>query len=871
MGLSLLWRGVRGRLAMVSMALMWMACGLTATVAAVEPLPLVSAGDAQRVFVSGIEERFDAVRESVEKAAAESGRNYRVVVVGDAGGGDAATKLLEGLIDRWRRESAENAGAAGFDPAKDVTIVLDVQGRQIAMRAPWGLEVSSGLDPQTIKTELIEKVFVPKAKDDLYDEGLAALVNATERWVKDRAARTLAQAEAARVFRTRTLPLGAAALVTFGGLAAFFLQRARHDKKMHEARSKLAAFKSEVVALSDLLDAQQERHRMLPHTDPDFVTPMEGLTRTTYDGVQGAIRRYRERWLKLMDVWEKAEGQIAGEWFLGTAAADEAIKLLDSAEARPPLDAVAGECRAPLDALEQAHETARSLADTVEADLAAATHRVEAVASRGRSNASFQRPLAEASRGLALARHDVESDPVAARGRLEDTAAALAETVEAVETFEAVDDRRLQALREADAIEEEIRSKRAAGWLLNEPGAVPDEMVTTARREIDLAAQLLDLGEAAGGRSHVENAEQSNAEARALIESIVAARALVEDLLPGCITRLAAVGEQRVAAVRAVEHLAGAYAESSWADVAENISRADEGVARVKTLVAEAQAAADAKQQHYFRAVALAEESVRQLDWAEDCYQGAIDRAMELDQLRASLPVRRDTVQARVADLERQLAHQRTDRVRANERCREAGRLVAAADHGLAMARPDLRHVAQVLDAADAAAARATDLAAEDERLARQAIEDLEEADSLVRRVAAWYAEGVSANVQPATAALERAKALLTQQRYEDSIKTAAEATHAAKEAYAAATAEADRRRHRRQLEIQRRQMEESFTRMSRGFGPWVIQLPGGTFTGPDPWRSMRSGRGGGIRMPSIPASRSSGGGWSSNTTQVGW
>ena len=166
----------------------WTVLGLSAMVAAAEPLPLVSAGDAQRVFVSGIEERFDAVRAAVEKAAAESGRSYRVVVVGDAGGGDAATKLLEGLIDRWRRESA-GGGATGFDPAKDVTIVLDVQGRQIAMRAPWGLEVSSGLDPQTIKTELIEKVFVPKAKDDLYDEGLAALVNATERWVTDRAAR----------------------------------------------------------------------------------------------------------------------------------------------------------------------------------------------------------------------------------------------------------------------------------------------------------------------------------------------------------------------------------------------------------------------------------------------------------------------------------------------------------------------------------------------------------------------------------------------------------------------------------------------------------------------------------------------------------
>ena len=136
--------------------------------------------------------------------------------------------------------------------------------------------------------------------------------------------------------------------------------------------------------------------------------------------------------------------------------------------------------------------------------------------------------------------------------------------------------------------------------------------------------------------------------------------------------------------------------------------------------------------------------------------------------------------------------------------------------------------------------------------------------------MAAWYAEGVSANVQPATAALEQGKALLTHQRYEDSIKTLAEATRMAKEAYAVATAEADRRRQRRQLEIQRRQMEETFTRMSRGFGPWVIQLPGGTFTGPDPWRSMQSGRGA-PRMPSFPTSRSTGGGWSSNTTQVGW
>ncbi|MFM8634453.1 MAG: hypothetical protein ACKOEX_06545 [Planctomycetia bacterium] len=853
---------------------MCLVAGMASTMVADEPMPLVSADEAERVFVSGIEERFDAVRAAVETAAAESGRNYRVVVVGDAGGGDAATKLLENLIDRWRRESAglgEDGGAqAGFDPAKDVTIVLDVKGRQIAMRAPWGLEVSSGLDPQTIKTELIEKAFVPKAKDDLYDEGLATLVAATERWVKDRAARKQASAEASRVFRTRTLPIGLAALAGLGAIVALALQRARHDRKIHEARKKLADFKGDVVALSDLLDAQQERHRMLPHTDPDFTTPMQGLTRSTYDGVQGAIRRHRERWLGLMDVWEKAQGQIESEWFLGTSAADRAIAMLDSTESRPPLDAVAGECRAPLDALEQAHETARSLAERLDAEITAAAKRLETLAGRGRSNASFQRPLSEASRGLALARHDVESDPVSARGRLEASASTLASMLERVDAFESIDDRRLQAGRETDAIEEEIRSKRAEGWLLAEPGAVPEPLLETARAEIGLAAQLLDAGELEGGRGHVENAERSNAEARALVESIVAARAKVEELLPGCIARLGALADRRAAAVRAVAHLTESYAESSWADVAGNVDKADEGVDRVKSLVAEAQAASDWSRQHFFRAVALVEEAVRQEEWAEHCYQAAVDRRAELDQLRASLPPRFDAVQTRVADLERQLARQRTDRVRANERCREAGRLVEAAGRGLAVTRPDLRQISQVLDAADASAARAGDLAAEDERLARQAFADLEETDGLLRRVAAWYAEGVSADVHAAASALETAKALLAQQRYEDSIKTAAEASRMAKEAYAAATAEADRRRQRRQMEIQRRQMEEAFARMSRGSGPWVIQLPGGTFTGPDPWRSIGAG-GGGIRMPSVPSSRSTGSGWSNNTIQVGW
>ncbi|MFM8803158.1 MAG: hypothetical protein ACKOK8_04505, partial [Planctomycetia bacterium] len=377
-------------------------CGLPAR-AEIAPSE-ASATAAERVFVSGVQESFEKVRAAIEKAKLATGRDYRVIVVGNAGGErDSATRLLESLIERWRQESAEGNDRSGrppaFDPSRDVTIVLDIADRQIAMRAPWKLEAADGLDPRTIKEELIDKVFVPRAKDGQYDEGLADLVDATERWVKDKADRKRAKAEAARVFRTRTLPLGLASLLGVGAVTAFFVQRARHERRLAEARRKLAAFKSEVVALSDLLDSQQERHRMLPHSDPDFKTPMEGLTRSAYDNVQSAIRRYRERWLGLMDVWENAEERMGTHPFLGTAETDAAIRLLDSAEARPPLADVAGECSGPLDSLEQAHEKARELAAALEANVASTGQRLDALARRGRSNAAFQGPLTEAGLG----------------------------------------------------------------------------------------------------------------------------------------------------------------------------------------------------------------------------------------------------------------------------------------------------------------------------------------------------------------------------------------------------------------------------------------------------------------------------------------
>jgi len=816
--------------------------------------------DPPRVFVSGVKDDFAETRAAITAAKQQTGRDYRVVVVDSASSAEDAAALLEKVVARWREESARTEG--GFNPAGDVTIVLDVGDRKIAMDVPWSLEASAGLDRTTLERELIASTFVPRAKDGLFDAGIAELVNATERWVQNAAEDKRRKAEAARIFTTRTLPLGLAGLGAAGLLGGLAVQWARHGSRLRAAREKLAAFKEEVVSLSDLLDGQQERHRMLPHSDPDFVTPMQGMTRSTYDNVQGAIRRYRERWLGLMDVWEKAEEKIDSEWFLGTSAADEAVSLLESAEARPPLADVAAECRAPLDALETAHEQARESAATLDAEIAEASGRLESVARRGRSAAVFQAVLAEVTRGRTRAGEHVESDPVAARGGLEEARGSLESMLGRLDALEAADDRRQRAVAQTAELRKKVADRRAEGWLLTEPGANPDDRLDAAGKQAELAIQLLDAGETDVALVHVERAERSNAEAAALIESIVAARAKTEELLPACAARVEALVARRQAAIAAAERLAASYAESSWSDVAENIARADDGLGRVQSLLEEARASAAPSVQHYFRAVALLEETVRQEDWVEGCLAAVTDRFAELEELKSVLPGRRDKAAQRVATLDQQLRRQRTDRVSANERCREAARIIEVADGTMRVARPDLRQSAQLIEAADTAAARGEALAAEDDRLARQAANDIDETDALVRRVAAWYAEGVQADVRAAASAVDTARSLLERQRYEDAIHTAGEASQQARIAYATATAEADRRRIRRQQEIQRRQLEESFARMSRGAGPWVVRLPGGTFTGPDPWRTMTA-------QPR--SSTSAGGSWSRDIAQVGW
>jgi len=362
-------------------------------------------------------------------------------------------------------------------------------------------------------------------------------------------------------------------------------------------------------------------------------------------------------------------------------------------------DEVAASCLTPLDALESLYERTRELVTAVDLDLATVSARLDALATRSRSAAPFEATLAAAARERHLGGDDLEADPVAAHGRLQESHASLADLRGEIDAIESADDRRRQLVERITELRRQVADRRGVGWRLREPGADPDRLLADANHEASLAGDALDAANVTAAASHLGRGE------------------------------------------------------------------------------------ADAKRQHYFRAVAVLEEAERQADCAATC-----------------------------------------------------------------LAVISTRH-----------------RAAEDAQLAAQAAADLADAEGLVRRAASWYAEGVKVDVRPAETALQSARDLLGQQRYEDAIHAAGEAGERTRLASATATAGAERRRARRIAKQRQRQLEESFGRLARGAGPWVISLPGAGLAGPNPWQSS------GTAVRATGGGRSTGGHWSRDVAEARW
>jgi hypothetical protein len=167
--------------------------------------------------------------------------------------------------------------------------------------------------------------------------------------------------------------LVALVVVGLAGLVVIGLLYFRKRRLQSAVEERFRAFRGQAVSLMDQLDGLRERHKTLPATDPDFTVPMTGATLALYSQVNSDLDSLWKRWLKVMEIWDQAQGRIRAGSGLTARPMEEAARLLEGGEI-DELVRQSASCRERLDRLNRGHEQARE-------DLAAARGELAAIQS----------------------------------------------------------------------------------------------------------------------------------------------------------------------------------------------------------------------------------------------------------------------------------------------------------------------------------------------------------------------------------------------------------------------------------------------------------------------------------------------------------
>jgi hypothetical protein len=173
-------------------------------------------------------------------------------------------------------------------------------------------------------------------------------------------------------------PLALATMAILGvlGLLALGLLYARKRRLQGAVDEQFRGFREKAVGLMDQLDSLRKRHKNLARDDPDFTAPMTGATLALYQRVDADLDRLWDRWLKIMEVWDRVQKHLRAGSGLGVAETEEARKLLEGGGV-DELIRESASCKERLDRLNQGHEEARASLKAAREELASVRKSVD--------------------------------------------------------------------------------------------------------------------------------------------------------------------------------------------------------------------------------------------------------------------------------------------------------------------------------------------------------------------------------------------------------------------------------------------------------------------------------------------------------------
>ena len=604
-----------------------------------------------RVYVAkDVPGSYQSLSQAIKELERSSPQTYFVVVIRSAGqGADAATKYVEDLYDTWRNQA--QAKGLKLDPERSLITLVALDNRRVAVHQGSLLRDRFGLGKPAI-TALIDRAFVPLARDQKYPEAVASLLagihNEVARQDKQTAAiktgtalfpavpasvvaassgppnalvpaaeasrqpsprvpssqpgKTTAQAassgRASSATQNQMLWALLGSLLAVGLIVAGLIWLARHRAR-NSVEGKIKEYKKKAVDVMDHLDVLKARLKQLPTDDPDFKEPMAGDTLAMYEQTQTQLTGLWDRWLEVMDVLDKAQALAKKDTALGTEKLKEAEKLVSDSKVFEQIEAQAKACAASMDHLNAAHENARSAADVVVASQKEIHTRVEKVEKEGLPTVPYKPEIDGIAAQAEQAKEILTPDPIGAKQTLDkaqDRAVTLRDRVEQIlERY--ADGRKISA--ELTTLGEQVAGNRKQGLRLDEEGGNPDHPIAQTFQTLESLRKSVHEGDPKTALEQLQAAQALLQQSQQTLDGVLKARDLCARDHPERVRETRRLREAMSQYEAFAAELKRDFAPASWQDVGGNLGQASGLLETFDRKTDEAAAAASSTAQKY--------------------------------------------------------------------------------------------------------------------------------------------------------------------------------------------------------------------------------------------------------------------------------
>ncbi len=571
--------------------------------------------------------------------------------------------------------------------------------------------------------------------------------------------------------------LAISGLLTLGWL---WLRQRSHRGRVER---QLAEFKERVVRSGDVMDHLREQHRSLPAVDADFLVPMEGATRAEYEAIQDVLDRYRDRWLELMDLWDRVRELMESAGTGRVARLQQASELLSQAGQLEQLAALESECQQRISRLADAHEAARRAAQQVETLSESLIECLQELGESGYATDAYQTDMDAVVEFTDDGVRQIDPDPLGAIQTLARAQAELQTLIGQVQDVLAAEQRAAELDARRDQQARRIAAMRTEGYLFSEPDAAPQVLQSNQDELLEELRRHLDRGSLESAHRALESLLRVTGRLDALLDTCEDMRRNSQDQLATGRSALRRLLDEANAAEVEARELERQYPPEAWRRTVENLDATRGAIAALHELLDQAEAAIADDTQHYIRARRLMDEVQARQPELHEATQAVGRKRRQLDAIRASCQERIHRVESLADRVGLLLQQSRADRDLCNNRYRMARERLQSVLQGMQDEPADWPRIADRVEQCVADFERVEQLAQQDIALFRQAEAEIAEAERAIRKARGFYRAGVSADTSRAAGLELDARRALANQDYERAILHANEAEQAARDA----------------------------------------------------------------------------------------